>query len=101
MHAGTGVFSREAVKEHTKSSKKPESTWNTAPENKMQSNVGCVQIYSVKSQISFKSGGLAFCPFCVTLLNFSKRMSRLRFLFSATILGYLPDETHSSVSHTI
>lgn len=55
-----GVLAREAVEEQIERSKKQESIWKIASDDKLQLVVECVQIYSNKSQTSLKAGGITF-----------------------------------------
>ncbi|NJK52916.1 MAG: hypothetical protein HC936_08975 [Leptolyngbyaceae cyanobacterium SU_3_3] len=101
MNAKLGVFARDAVEQHIKSSEMLESIWNIGSHDKWKSVVGCVQLYSDKSQTSLKAGGLTFYPLHITLMNFSEKIRRLQIMSGATVLGYLPVEFHSSSSDNL
>lgn len=95
MNAETGVIARKAAEEHIKKPKKSESLWNTAPEDILQSKVGCVRIYGDKSRASHKTGDLTFYPLHITLPSFSERIRRLQFLSDTTtseisLTGFIP-----------
>lgn len=101
MNAEIGGSARKAVEEHMKSSEKLKSRWKNASDNKLQSVVGFVQMYSEKSQISLKAGGLTFYPLHITLLNFSEKMRLLLISPGAPFPGYLSVAFHSNTSGTI
>lgn len=65
-------------------------SWKTYAEDGVQSAIGCLQIFSDKSQTSLKAGSLVFYPLHVTLLNFTEEWRRAHITSGRTITSYLP-----------
>lgn len=64
--------------------------WKKEEKDKVQSVVGCLQLYSEKSQTSLSAAPYAFHPLHITLLYFSKEMRRKQIVFGSSVVSYLP-----------
>lgn len=79
MDTEIGDSSSKAAEKHIQASEKQEAMRNTAPKNKLQFFVGCVQIYRNKSQTLLRAGDLTIYPLHIMLLNFLKEFEDLNF----------------------
>lgn len=95
MSAAVGASTCDAVERHMKCSTRLHFVSKTAEDDSTQFVVGCVQIFSNKSQTSLKAGGLRFNPLYITLLDFTDHMRRLQILSGNIIVVYLSVSFHT------
>lgn len=73
LNSDIGRNACRCVEEETKSSSDAEVHWSTIAENGVQSVVGCLKMYSDKSQKSLATGEIICHPLHLTLFNFSEQ----------------------------
>lgn len=99
MSAEIGVSVCKAVENHIERLSRLESFRKTEEEDKIQSVVWCVQIFSDKFQTFLKAGKIAFYLLHITLLNFTDQKRRHQILSGETVVAYLPVSFHMDTGH--
>lgn len=88
FYVGTHVWA--AVKQEIKTDPHVSVTWKQKKEDGSQSAVGCLRIYSDKSQTSFTASPFVLYLIHITVFNFTKDQRRKQIVLSALLPGYLP-----------
>lgn len=89
-----------AVKHVVKARLRSSAQWKDEIDDSIQPAVGCLQIYSDKTQKSLSASSNSFYPLYVTLLNFIKHMRRRLIVLGSTEVEYLPRSYSDSGSAT-
>lgn len=64
--------------------------WHSIHSDGEQSCIGCLQLFSDKSQTSLSAGAFKFYPIHITLLNFTETTRRKHICDGRTVFAYLP-----------
>lgn len=72
-------------------------SWKYGHTDGIQSAIGCLQIFSEKSQTSISAGATQFYPIHVTLQNLKEDARRINNVIGTTVVGFVP-VTYCSLS---
>lgn len=87
--AEIGILAYREIEQHTDCSKRWDLIWISEDDDNLQSVVGCVRIFSDKSQTSLRAEELVFYPLHVPLINFRNWTRQLQIPPSAIVPAYL------------
>lgn len=64
-------------------------SWKYQKRDRMESTIGCMQLFSDTSRVSLSAGSLVFYYLHVKLLNFAKKRRKKLIMSSITVCAYL------------
>lgn len=90
VNAENGTIAWPAIERFIKCSKDISLSWKTAESYKIESSVGCFQVFSEKPQVSLSAGALQLYLLHVTILDFSEEPLRKLISSGRPVVMYLP-----------